>query len=258
MPTTVERLDLEVSEYVNHLFQEGESISHAGWLLSGLKRFMPRLKKELATSQQYFVNWQRDHLPLRAVPMPWSVLKVLASAAWTARQFDIVLCLLLGFAFYLRTMEKLNLRSEDVAIRGSDIFVTLEETKTSKQFKQSLVVRNLHLANILREGLAHLPSSGVIWHFSPGKFRDSFNFLLKHVDLSHMQFSLYSLRRGGAMYAYVSSRNIEDIAIRGRWKDIRTARIYLDDARAAMLKQHLPENWPTIQREAAKVWHEFK
>eukprot|EP00438_Fugacium_kawagutii_P014985 Skav210163 [mRNA] locus=scaffold5301:41969:42745:- [translate_table: standard] len=258
MPTTVGLLDLHVSEYVNHLFQEGDSISHAGWLLSGLKRFLPRLKKELATSQQYFANWQRDHLPLRAVPMPWTVLKVLASLAWRASQFDISLCLLLGFGFYLRTMEMLKLRIEDIAIRGSCVYVALRDTKTSKNFTQSLVVRNAHLANIVTAGLRQLPPAGPLWRYQPKKFRDSFKLLLEHVHLAHLNFSLYSIRRGGATHAYVVSRNIDDVAIRGRWKDIRTARIYLDDARASLLKQHLPEGWQLFQREAAKVWHEFK
>lgn len=39
MPASYAALDHSVAEYINHLFQEGEPISKAGWLLSGLRRF---------------------------------------------------------------------------------------------------------------------------------------------------------------------------------------------------------------------------
>ena len=31
-------LDEELAEYINHLYQEGDSVSVAGWTISGLKR----------------------------------------------------------------------------------------------------------------------------------------------------------------------------------------------------------------------------
>jgi site-specific recombinase XerD len=71
IPSDVSLLDFLVSEYINVLYQEGDSISQAGWLLSGLKRFIPKLRFRLPTSQQYYNNWLRDHVPMRAVPMPW-------------------------------------------------------------------------------------------------------------------------------------------------------------------------------------------
>lgn len=258
MPTTVELLDREMSEYINHLFQEGDSISHAGWLLSGMKRFLPRVKRDLCISEQFFNNWQRHHLPLRAVPLPWSVLKVLASLAWMAGHHDVSLCLLLGFGFYLRTMEMLRLSVEDVTVRGGSVFLALADTKTGRNFTQSLVVRSAHFAKIIAAGLQQLPPEGLIWRFKPGKFRVCFALLLQQANLADLNFSLYSLRRGGATPAYVTSRNLDDVAIRGRWKDRRTARVYLDDARAALLKQRLPPGWSSLEREAAKVWHEFK
>ena len=70
IPNDPEELDEHIAEFINMLYQEGDSLSHAGWLLSGLKRFMPQLKRSLAISQQWYNNWARDHQPVRAVPMP--------------------------------------------------------------------------------------------------------------------------------------------------------------------------------------------
>ena len=35
-------LDDELAEYINHLYQEGDHVTLAGWTVSGLKTFLPR------------------------------------------------------------------------------------------------------------------------------------------------------------------------------------------------------------------------
>lgn len=45
--------------------------------------------------------------------MRWSVAKALAAVAYD-EHFDFALLLILGFAFYLRTMELIGLRSADI------------------------------------------------------------------------------------------------------------------------------------------------
>ena len=61
------QLDDDLAEYINHLFQEGDSVSFAGWVLSGLKRFYPRCRPHLQSSQLYLRSWQRVHLRHAAV-----------------------------------------------------------------------------------------------------------------------------------------------------------------------------------------------
>ena len=212
------------------MFQEGDSLSQAGWLLSGLKRFLPRLRFQLPTAQQYYQNWLRDHVPHRAVPMPWLVAKALASAAWANGHIDLSVLILLGFAFFLRSMEMITLRAENITVdeRSHQIVLTLVETKTSKQFQQSLVLRHGGLVKIIAAARSRLPLDGPIWQYSPHLFRQSFSTLLNHFHLTSFNFSLYSLRRGGATHSYTQSRDLNAVAIQGRWKDLRTARIYLD------------------------------
>ena len=52
VPTSMETLDLEIGEYINHLYQEGEAVSRAGWLLSGFRRLYPRTRRVLCLAQQ--------------------------------------------------------------------------------------------------------------------------------------------------------------------------------------------------------------
>ena len=255
IPSTEVLFDEAVAEFINVLFQEGDSISHAGWLLSGFKRFMPQLRHKLPTAQQYFNNWQRDHCPRRAVPMPWSVLRTLAGVAWELGHVDLPLLLLLGFCFYLRSMEMITLSSDAIQVDASRgvTFVTLFQTKTSRQYQQSLVFRNPELAKIVALAKAKLPV-GPIWSFGARAFRLAFASLLEYLDLSPFHFSLYSLRRGGATFSYLRSHNLDKVAIQGRWKDHRTAKIYLDDARAELLRQQLPLSFQFHSQRVAIFW----
>ncbi|CAE7937948.1 unnamed protein product [Symbiodinium necroappetens] len=109
LPRTMAELDEELAEYINHLYQEGDAVTLAGWTLSGLKRFFPRCRPHLLTSQLFLRNWQRVHLPQRTSPMTWLGARAMAGAAYKVGRPDLALSIFLGFAFFLRTMELLSL-----------------------------------------------------------------------------------------------------------------------------------------------------
>ena len=260
LPTNTEALDAILAEYINVLYQNGDSLTQAGWLISGMKRFLPQLRFQLPTAQQYYQNWLRDHVPQRATPLPWLVVKALAAQAWRLNQFDIALLLLLGFCFFLRTTEFLTLPAQNIVVdlRSSQIVLSLDQTKTSKQFQQSLVVRHGPLARIVSRALQLVPQRGPIWRHSPHIFRESFTLLIHHLQLQQYQFSLYSLRRGGATHAYTVGRDLNYVAMQGRWRDLRTARIYLDDARATLVRLAFSPPLSHHLRQLASFWSSFK
>lgn len=114
LPQEANELDQCMAEYINCLYQDGEAVSHAGWLLSGFKRFLPSVRKDLVTAQQYYNNWIRDRVPQRAVPLPWEAAKALAAQAYTLEHYDLALMLLVGFAFFLRAMELVLISTDDI------------------------------------------------------------------------------------------------------------------------------------------------
>ena len=69
LPRSMERLDELISEYINHMWLEGEPQGYAGHLLSGLARFMPVTKGKLHTSWQYFNNWRTLVHSVQASPL---------------------------------------------------------------------------------------------------------------------------------------------------------------------------------------------
>ena len=260
LPQTVSQLDYWLGEFINYLYQSGDSLTQAGWVLSGFKRFMPQLKHALPCAQQYYGNRVRDHIPTRALPLPWQVVQAMAACAWQAKHHDVALLLLLGFTFYLRTMEMLSLKVEDVIFspRNHQVVITLAQTKTSRQFTQRVVLRHRGLVAICQEAFLFLPAQGPIWRHSAATFRRCFQSLLSHLHLGDYGFSAYSIRRGGATHFYVTTRDLNYVAIQGRWKDLRTARIYLDDSRASLLKLSFPP--PLLDRLASlsSFWYRFR
>jgi hypothetical protein len=99
--------------------------------------------------------------------MPWLVAKALASFAWKLGHYDLAAVILTGFCFFLRSMEFLPLPAQNVVVdpHTSQIVVTLEKTKTSKQFQQSLALRHRGLARLLTQALPRLLERGPIDFF---------------------------------------------------------------------------------------------
>ena len=259
IPNSITELDYELAEFINSLYHEGDSLTQAGWLLSGFKRFVPRLKFRLPTAQQYYNNWLRDHVPHRAVPMPWLLTKALAAVAWRTGHYDISVLLLVGYCFFLRTMEFLTLPLANITVdpSSSQIVISLDRAKTSKQFQQSLVLRHRTLSMILSRALPRLRPRSRLWLGSARDFRNCFTALLCHFGLEDYKFSLYSIRRGGATHAYAQTRDLHYITLQGRWKDVKTSRIYLDDARATLIKLSFPPPITHHLHQSASFWENF-
>ena len=110
------RLDKEVADHINHLYQECAALTRAGWLLSGIKRLYPRMRKELAVSQQWKNNWCRQHTPTRAPPITWKIVQAIAGVCFHQHWYQLAILFLVGFALFLRTQELLELTPLDFKI----------------------------------------------------------------------------------------------------------------------------------------------
>lgn len=238
MAASYHQLDELVAEYINHLFQEGEAISRAGWLLSGLRRFYPRIRRELPVSQQWYLNWTRAHTPARATPITWKIMRADIGLCLHEQWGHLGATLLIGFVFMLRTQEMLQLTVDDVLINRSTITIRLRMTKTSRQYEQSLSFTDPTVVAVLRVLLEWFTSQ-FFWPYSVTCFRNCFRALHTFFDLDELHLVPYSIRRGAATHFYQFYNNLDFVMIQGRWKDQRTARIYLDDARATLVRfQH--------------------
>lgn len=223
VPKTVRRLDAVLAEYINHMWLEGEPVGYAGHLISGMKRFYPPCKNALPTTAQYFANWQREHVPNRALPLPWFVCRGIVALAIADANWSFAFVTLLAFRRFLRTMEFLCLKFEDIQVLpGHSLVITLENTKSSSTYDESLTVQDVHLTDLLEKAAKGCKKDDLIF---PADASSYFNQLKDYLAVLEVKekYTPYSLRRGGATRHYLRTRSLDDTMLIGRWKHQKTS-----------------------------------
>ena len=116
LPRTPFELDHQVADFIEVLYQEGESISVAGDLLSGLSFFMPHLHGHLRYGWQLFRTWRRTELPAQAPPFDDLLIASLAGLALQVGLLPFASALLLAYHCMLRTGEIFTLTCDNIAL----------------------------------------------------------------------------------------------------------------------------------------------
>eukprot|EP00435_Cladocopium_sp_Y103_P054971 s63_g18.t1 len=251
LPRSYARLDQLLADYINHLYQDDETLTKAGWVLSAMKRLYPRVRRELPIAQQWYNNWCREHTPRRATPITWEIIQGFVGVCIRLRWYRLAIVLLVGFVFFLRTAEVLALDVSDILCSEVDgsVVIRIGTSKTSPGAQQSLAHFDLQLVSLLRMLLQRCSRSQELWPYSSSHFRNSFLALVTFFELQSLQLAPYSLRRGGATFFYTKTNCLDPVMIRGRWKDAATARIYLDDARATLVRMALSPSSRALLRQ---------
>ena len=262
LPGSLPELDATVAEYLNECWQEGEPHGYAGHLLSGLQRFHPPARHNLQTAWLYFNNWQSQVTPKRALPFPKEMLTALAAAAARVGQLRLSALLLVGFTCFLRTSELLSLKVGHVKLFESSgtVFVALEHTKTSgrKQAKESVYFRDRTTLEVLKAATRSLEQDELIGGFTHAAFSAALNSLLRCVGVEAWGFLPYSLRRGGASWHFSEGQNMDATVARGRWQSPKTAKIYIEDATAALVMLQLTDPVRARLEKLNGFWTAFK
>jgi integrase len=183
-------------------------------------------------------------MPSRARPLLVEELQALAglAAAWDA--WDVSLLLLLGYHAILRTSELFSMRVSQVsfAADGRSAFVSLPNTKGSqrKGAPEGVRLTDVRLIAALRRHVASLQPGDTIMRRSAPQFRALFKRLVAAARIED-GVQIYSLRRGGATADFRHHGQLDRTTERGRWGNVRTARIYINTALADSLDTNLSE-----------------
>lgn len=167
------KLDLAISEFINAMYQEGDSLAQAGHLLSGLKRFCPGLRLTRPVSSQYFRNWQRIHRPVRAIPISWDLLQAMSAMCLTLGHRRVALLLYVSFFCFLRTSEMMSLQCMHLIPdrRSSRVTVIIPFAKTSEGNPQVLVLQDQRVHALTVTVLSACEKEDFLWPSSPSQFR---------------------------------------------------------------------------------------
>lgn len=248
---SVSQLDKALAEYINGMFQEGDSIAVAGHLLSGVKRFLPNLRLKIPTAGQYFRNWQRIYQPVRATPISLELIQAMAAVAWKVSP-QAALLLLLGFSAMLRTVEMLTLQYQHLLLHEGkrDVTVIIPFAKTSNGNPQVVRCSDPDLWSLLDQLKRKFHQTTYVWQGNPRSFHRMWKDLLACLNFNAGDYVPYGIRRGGATEYFLATGNMDATLHRGRWMTPKTAKQYIDHG-TLVLAVH---TWSRTQRTLVKKW----
>ena len=155
--------------------------------------------------------------------------------------------MLASFDAFLRTGEMLSLYLSDVCLDSSERgVIKLAHTKTGQRHAafEVATLNDPLCGRFFRVLLRSLPPLMHEDHYifvpKPHVFYALFREGLRWLGVDHMCFTPYSIRRGGATAYFRVTRNIEATLDRGRWSNVRAARIYVNDGLAKEVELRLP------------------
>ena len=145
---------------------------------------------------------------------------------------------IVGYSAFLRTGEMFRIRVEDVVLPRTHrqaAVIFLQDTKTSqRQQKQMQWEKVLIKEKLALDALSQLcfrrGRKELLMDITVHQFRKLWADAVSHFRLQDHKIQPYSIRRGGATSAYKLGATFEELMQQGRWANVATARIYLDEA----------------------------
>jgi len=238
IPRSYDNLDDELADYLEVLWQEGEARSVAGDTISGLQHLIPRTKKKLLFSWRLYSAWAANELPARAPPLDEPVVEALCGLALKERDLELTLVYRFMFTSYLRTSEVLGRVSADFSLAQdlSAAVANLGLTKSGQRRgqKETVTINDEVTLLLLHLVLEDKRGQELIFPEGTARFRGRFGSHLKLLGLENVGFRPYSFRRGGATCDFLKHGSYDRCMDKGRWRNSRTARIYIDEAAVLM------------------------
>ena len=245
LPSTLEDLDEAAGEYINHLFQDDCSLGYANDLVSGLKRFIPKTRRHLPIASGFARYWGRSIRRSRALPISSELLTSMAAIACLQCRHRLCAALMVGFLGLLRSGEIVTLQVRQIQFvgGGSQIIIFLPDSKGAKRSGQTehVFIKDPVVVRFVAAVCKHLNPLDPLYpctHASLGRDITNLGF---RFGLQHRCLTPYCLRRGGATFNWLSHTSYDITQHQGRWADAKTARIYINEAMAAMGNVSIPE-----------------
>ena len=135
LPHRRDKFDPLLSEYIEHLWSEGEGRGLASDTVAGLQDLDPKLRGQLPQTWRLLKTWHVQEVPNRAPPLLETALFAMVGWSFFHGHVGFGLSLLLGFYGMLRTGELLGLKSNDMSMSGpkSVTVISLGLTKSGKR-----------------------------------------------------------------------------------------------------------------------------
>ena len=145
---------------------------------------------------------------MRVLPISPLMAVAISGACAKLGQVFAAAAFLLSFDTFLRPGELYRLTKQDITWAGSLAVLSLKKTKSGQRRNDGGICHS-RIANIwLWKALQHKKPQDLLLDETPSQLRSLFFHLLEHLEVPG-HFSLYSFRRGGATWHFLSQDNIE-------------------------------------------------
>lgn len=183
-----------------------------------------------------FRSWRRVEAPQRAPPMTTCIAKAIIGRAVDLKNLPFACLIGLGFHCMLRTGELLAIQFKDLEISRSCGIISLYSSKSGLRTgtQEAVSIRDSLVLNLLATLVAvQKPCPGEkLWPYSAQFFRETLKRYMGFFRIADLNLKPYSLRRGGATYLLQCGVPLDVILLRGRWRSLSVARLYLQDGLA--------------------------
>jgi hypothetical protein len=230
-----DEMDQQMCDYLEHLWEQGESKGSASDAICGTQHFL-RVKRKLPAAIDLLGEWRAREPPDRAPPMSEAVMWALVALACQDGFPGAAVCILLGFHCMLRTMEMLTLKWEHIQVDASfKGVVTLPWTKVGqRRGAQEMVTILAEVIGRIIASFKPTPGVGSVCEMTPHKFRAWYAQALMRLGLQSLDLRVYSLRRGGATAHFAAGQDIASTLFRGRWSGMKVGRVYITEGLAIL------------------------
>ena len=242
-----EDLDNLLVEFFHASQTNGAGKTLAITTLSGVLHYLPHARADLPDAHLCVRGWMKLEPVVSHPPITWDLATAVAVQMFRhgIEWFRDAVGVLLSFDCLLRVGELCRLRKEDVGDAkdgrlGRDfkgVLLRLRTTKTGSN--QSVSVDEEGVQTLLRQVIAATAPRQPLFPSTTRVFRRRFQTACTELGL-RARYVPHSLRHGGATRLYLRGVRVEDIMLRGRWVASKSARIYIQSGKAALLAVDVP------------------
>jgi len=167
-----------------------------------------------------------------------------------------------GFHGILRIAETYTLRVQDFTFHPDmrTCVISLPFTKSGTRFNmvESVVLDDAAIIRRLAEHFRVLEPGALVFNGGNHRFRSLFDSLTSTLQLPrHLLYKPCSVRRGAATEFFRATGSISRTAIRGRWQNEKTCRIYVNESMAEMGDMRHSARCRDLIEHFARVAEEF-
>lgn len=206
---------------------------------AGLEFFFPAVEKGFRTARRAIRGWDNTVPAKPPLPISQCILEAVCGQLLHRNKVSVALAICVAFSGYLRAMELLNLRRADVLFpqdprqvssgsgeEDEGLIISVSKTGTN----QFVVISDRSLLQGLDIycSTSRLSADDYLFPFTYTQFHTEFRLALSSIGLKPDQFTLHSIRHGGATSDLLKGVTFEDIQQKGRWVSAKSCKRYLN------------------------------